>query len=477
MTASRTPDTTESGQARLHAALCAWLLSMAVIWHCTSSSDEVWQYWLHFDPVHTPLIILICVSALISACFPTNSALFGLFALVGLAAFTLRMPWVPTHLLMEIILFLGVAFCFIRLGIREKTLLIAPEKLFDLYAPLARWLLITMYFYGTFHKLNPAFLSLESSCALPYIRELPVLSSFADSLPVKYAAIYGTLIVEFIAMLMLLTARFKYYGMLLDISFHFLIGISGYGTLAHFSTLALGLHGFFLPRDSVSRFLGDTLIPAALKSAKVLVTLTVLVVMLEFLFARMAWWGALNVLYASYALPFMMFVFRYGKPVAAQQRAPMLSSSWAINALSVLFVLNCAAPYFGLRTTAAVQMFSGLRTEGGYANHYLVGRGARIFDYQDDVIEIIYSNDPYFQYLRENRLGIVRFKFQRYLLEEAKVVALPLVIAINGRQFTLNTPEDFQGFAQEYFQTQSALEKFYLNFRDVDLEPPKVCRH
>jgi len=60
-----------------------------------------------------------------------------------------------------------------------------------------------MYFYGTFHKINPGFMSPHSSCAVPFIGGFPILRDLLGPGWLEYLAIYGTLVFEAIAMLLL----------------------------------------------------------------------------------------------------------------------------------------------------------------------------------------------------------------------------------------------------------------------------------
>ena len=231
-----------------------WMLAIASIWVHTSSKSDVAQYWFRFDPVQTPAIILACVSALLAAVFPSRAIVVVFFAIVQVGVIYTRMPYIPTHVVMELILFSSMIFAFVCLAAKQRSLKVDSQEYFEIYAPVARWLLITMYFFGTFHKLNPGFLSIETSCAIPFIHGMPFLpQAIREHELVGYAGIYGTLIMEGIAMCLLLSKRTKYYGMLLGMPFHFFIGISEAGTLAHFSAFAIALHSSFLPTSFAER--------------------------------------------------------------------------------------------------------------------------------------------------------------------------------------------------------------------------------
>ena len=69
----------------------------------------------------------------------------------------------------------------------------------------------------------------------------------------------------------------------------------------------------------------------------------------------------------------------------------------ALAVVPLLVLLNGAAPYLGLHTTATWAMFSNLRTEAGRSNHFLIPARAQVFDYQRDVVQIVRSSDEYLQ--------------------------------------------------------------------------------
>lgn len=305
-----------------------------------------------------PSLALICVVGFLAAIYSHHRAAALALSVAGLIVVGLRLPWIPTHLMMEFFLFLGIVIAWIGLFVRTRSNDGAFDGYWARYAPLGRWLLILMYFYGTFHKLNPAFLSPESSCAIPFVEGIPVLSRFAHEEWFQHAAIFGTLLVEAAAMCLLLIPRLKYYGMLMGMTFHWFIGISGYGTLAHFSAFALALHGFFVPSDAPSRFLEDNLLPPWTKARRFRQCLTVLIVIPPFAFAVAGSWTLMNIHFGFFALILILFVLRYGRSTENSLPAPYVSPSVAANVLAIGFLIHGAAPYLGLRTTAAVQIWT-----------------------------------------------------------------------------------------------------------------------
>jgi hypothetical protein len=453
-----------------------WMLALAVIWHHTSSAREIVAYWLQIDPLHTPAVVVACVIALIAACYPSRSWIVGLLALTETIVVALRMPFVPTHAFMEMVMFFGVFICYLGPALRHRTFNPDMAVVYQNFAPLGRWLLIVMYFFGTFHKINPVFLSPATSCAIPFLDGLPFPTGWHDSAWLQYSAIYGTLIIGFAAMVMLLTRRFKYLGVLTGVSLHLMIGISAFGTLAHFSTFALALHCLFLPDDAFSRFVRSRYLSEQSKNANVVIFVTTLLVMLQFYFAMTAKWVGINFLFALYGGLFFAFAVLYGKLLPGGERPRLVSQNWAINSLSVLFFVHCCGPYIGLRTHGVVQMFSGLQTAGGASNHYIVTRPLYLFDYQKAVVEILYPNTRHFAYLMEKNMGTVRFKFQHYLFENPNI-PLPLAIRISDKVYEIDSEAAFQNAFPVLFQPNNWFERFYLDFRHTDLVPPTECRH
>ena len=198
--------------------------------------------------------------------------------------------------------------------------------------------------------------------------------------------------------------------------------------------------------------------------------------MSQFYFAMNSIWLAINMLFGLYAGLFMAFVILFGKMVQNEQKPRLLSANWAINLMSALFFVHCCRPYIGLRTHGVVQMFSGLQTEGGVSNHYIIHKAFYLFDYQKAVVEILYPNSRHFAYLMKNNLGTVGYKFSYYLLANSQV-RLPLALRVNGKIYEIDSASTFQAALPAFYKRRNWFERFYLDFRHTDLVPPTQCRH
>jgi hypothetical protein len=462
------------------ASVFIWLFAIASIWHYASSSREITEAWFRFDPLRTPLLALAIVSALIGALYPQRTRAVLFFAVGQTAAIFARFPFVADHLIMELALHAGILLSFAHLAVRARSTDVSADDMFRLYAPVGRWLLIVMYFFGTFHKFNPGFMSLQSSCAVLFVEGFPLPAFIVNSTWAHYAGMYGTLILEATAMLLLLSARTKYFGMLLGMSFHFAIGISTVGTLAHFSAFALASHSLFLPSTFGDRVVSGIRLPAAMRTDTGIKALTIGIVAMQLLFAVHMYATTegylVNALFALFAITLLTLVALFGRHRASDAPYRLISPSPALNLIPLLYFIYCTSPYLGLGTGGSLAMFSGLRTEGGISNHYLITKPLGLFPYQDKIVYVKSASNPSLQEAAREEQGVVLFDFQRHFTLNETLV-LPLTIAIDGKTLALDRPEAVQKFANEYFTGQNWLERKFMSFRLVDDPRPDRCRH
>ena len=77
-------------------------------------------------------------------------------------------------------------------------------------------------------------------------------------------------------------------------------------------------------------------------------------------------------------------------------------------------VLSPLSPYIGLKTRSALSMHCNLRTETGHWNHLFLPEGMRVFNYQDDLVEVIDSDLSDFAHLRDEGMALPYFEFRRW---------------------------------------------------------------
>jgi hypothetical protein len=248
-------------------------------------------------------------------------------------------------------------------------------------AATVRITFVTFYAFAAFAKLNTAFLDPAVSCAVFYadqaleswgLAPLPP-GSMAASVPVIVA-----LVVELSVPVLLVVPRTRGVGVALAAVFHYVISLD---LLQHFydftSVIFIGI-AVWAHDDVTDRITGwlrrrravlwVTAIWAALAVAVIAVP-TVTVHALARLLVFVLWipLGALVVLYAVRG--------------ARWPRLDAPAPRGAVAALLVaIVVVNGVAPYVGLKTATAWNMYANLVTGDGRSNHLVVPAAAQIVD-------------------------------------------------------------------------------------------------
>jgi len=339
--------------------------------------------------------------------FPGNARLFALLIGVHLLDSILILPLQSNHLLMSIFLSVGIVLAYAGIALRERRPDISAAKHFQSFAPLGRWLLIVMYVYGTFHKVNADFLNPVSSCAVALWSSYGFPEPIARSGMLHMAVIYGTLALETLAVVMLLTRRLRYFGILLGVAFHGFLGFAAYDNYLAFSLLSISLHTLFLPAETGLRLMAGPAGPvlrAIAASAPRRIAIGALCLGLLLVLPRdLGWALVVGTILAVVAL--------YGRePARPAGPGPwLISPNLAVNALVVIFFLNGLSPYAGFKTGQTISMFSNLTTEGGQSNHLLMPNWGW-FGYQDDLVEIVETDHPLLGFWQEQGYQFVRFQ-------------------------------------------------------------------
>jgi predicted DCC family thiol-disulfide oxidoreductase YuxK len=263
--------------------------------------------------------------------------------------------------------------------------------------PVGRVLLFVMYFYGVFHKINTGFLDPEVSCAVALWRELPWPIHLLDHPVIHHVTIYGTFVVETVIVIMLLAPSLRGLGILFGIGFHGFLALSGFAMYPAFTTLAIALHVLFLSPDQARAIVAGAnfrSLVARFRSATGMVLIILCGLLIAF-FAALGNYVMAAVAWLALAIPIALAILLPGKalPEAVERRptiaGPLLWSrlGW-LNVIGVLFFLNCAMPYFGLKTAQAMNMFANLRLEGGVNNHLVMRFAPAPFGYLDDLVPL-----------------------------------------------------------------------------------------
>lgn len=341
------------------------------------------------------------------------------------------------------------------------------------FSSVGRGLLLTMYFFGVFHKINEDFLDPSVSCAVALWKDMPFYFPELDGFFWGYVKSYGTLLIESLIFICLISRRFRNWGVVFGVSFHSILAMSGYALYAPFSMLTVTLHLLFLSPSHANEIIGSEswgYIKKSLKNNKV----RFLVIGYFFVLACLAYlsqYSAVGLLWIlAMILPYRA-IFSLRK-YEDEWSVPdvFLSRPVAFNLIVLIFFFNCFSPYLGLKTSQSMNMFANLRLEGSQSNHYIMGVPAP-FDYLEDLVRIeAPGSDPFLKYISEQDLRLVYYDFINYLERNRE---LEVAYSRNG------VTQSIGGYRDVPEQDKSILHprwvRAWLHFTPVDLGTPKEC--
>lgn len=267
-------------------------------------------------------------------------------------------------------------------------------------------MLATVYLFAAFIKLNTTFLDPRLSPVRAYLDLHPLFhaaGSWRERLvPIVIA---GTLVAEFVVPACLLVPRLRLVGIALDVAMHAVFAFRLIPPSLNFPMLTLALCALWLPDEALARLRARR---NAWAGQAALLALAALAALPRTTWVARetagAWLTAAWVAVALSAARFLVTAFR------ACGRSGCTTFRMAVTpvtaALALLAALNGLAPYAGLRTLAAYEMFSGYLHAGGRSNHRLVPAGARLFRYTDRWVHLHETTHPRLRAYAERDLVI-----------------------------------------------------------------------
>ncbi len=433
------------------------------VWGITAVGSG-WPWGLH--------MVMVLVS-IVGVCLPGRREILMLNAIVFCAYFLYNSPIASNNQTTGFFFSSAVILALIGRGLGTNDGE-TRDGLFRAIAGPGRFILAGMYFYGIYHKINVDFFDPAVSCAVELYRPLAGMINLQDWVVGHHTAIWATFFIEGVAMIALFIPRLKWLGFVIGVPFHVIIGFTGYSYYKDFSTIVLVLYALFLTRDGVSATVSQ--VQAALGGAGNA--------------ARWSRFGLFSfvVIYLISEIPshlpmvpadgpFMPFFGVYSAlfyvfAIISTPRELPIESPYRLNwryIVPVLFMLNGASPYLGLKTEGSIAMYSNLHIEAGETNHFIGGVLPFGAGYSTDVVTPIRSNSAGFdrQYVGEG-MAIVRYALDRDL-----ALYPDLVVEVQTPEGPKRTDEDWTNT----YLSSSWLAKKFLLFKPVDFGRPKLCTH
>lgn len=482
VTAERTQETVGAGltQSR-RLATFAVLAALAVLaWHAQSSIPfrRDWQ---------TAGFVI----ALVVLVRPFSRIAFLSLALVEVMSVLIALPWTNTNRLFQLFIFATIAstgvYVFAKSGFRR----LDSGEWIQQCQPLLRLQLVIVYGLAGWHKLNADFFNPQSSCAVFLYERTPFWHLHANGNAMRWGLILGTIASEMSLPVLLSIRRTRNFAVCYGVLFHISLGISEFYA---FSMTMISLLFFFTPENfcdvAVEFWHGRKRWINVVVTIGLLAILTILVVWtaatfgpslteiqrmpgfqvaLKAVWERMAYWIWYWML-LLYLLPLGLFVWLwYRQPVFFQPSAkcfrPIPPLFWVLPALLVFDGIN---PYLGLKTDTAFAMYSNLRSEGGRTNHLIWRHPLALANYQEDLVQVVDSNDPVLQVAAQEGWPIPFFDLRRRIVDLVKQGEKNISVTYirNGKLTRVQAAE----LEPDLATSPSMLERKLLKFRAISYE-------
>ena len=350
------------------------------------------------------------------------------------------------------------------------------DRFFRDFRPVGQTLLLIMYTFGIFHKINTDFLNPETSCAVALWREMPPPLVWIDNTAMHYLAIYGTFIAEGLIMLMLIVPRWRHLGICAGIGFHSLLALSGYAMYPAFSTLSIVLHTLFiLPAAAIQITQSNAwqYFDHRLRSAVGVFLLLVAFALIS-LFALLRDYNMVAYVWLILMLwPLTIIALNGSVSVQTDQTRFFWSPLTALNAVAVLFFLNAAGPYLGLKTAQSLNMFANLRLEGGVSNHLVFSNAPGPFRYLEDLVTITAASGSPTLEVAAQRTNTAFVYYQFLSLLDREAPDAKVAFMRGGIEHPLTTVADI--LAVDGGMLHSDKVRKFFHFRPVNTVLPLPC--
>lgn len=399
-------------------ALFGALWGIATLFHLAAPDKRWIDHWTDYPTTAAACFLLMR---------PSSPGRLVLLAACQVLDVFVEAPMKSNHWTFTGVTALLILLAAAREAIKRRSPKLDGRALLDTFAVPVRLNIYVLYFYVVFHKLNDHFLDPAVSCGHTlWGRMVEIWPFLPQSTGITVVIIATTLIIESAIPILLAIRRTRSIGMVVAVGFHASLAANPF--YVNFSAMLIALMVVFMDPGVPTR-LRSRIEDSALGSAwaklggarpGVLAGLLVIVVGAG-LYAdsrhvpqldAIARWGFL--VYAGLALLGYVAALRTGGLGARRARSwPCPPEALAI---VVLYALNGAAPYLGLKTESSLAMYSNLRTEGELpSNHLIIRRPLDVLGWQRELVEVLDSSDRSLRRLRRRGQLVTYFEFRAYL--------------------------------------------------------------
>ena len=405
------------------------------------------------------------------------------------------LPQISTHSIVALFAAAIVLSVWVRRMVLSRRLSVSKTGIFCDAAPLLRMLILILYFWTGFHKLNTDFFNPEVSCgSMRYLNLQQTSLSFLPSgtLP-QYVVIYSTVALEMLLPVLLLFVRTRLAGLavaaLLHVTFAFVEHVS-------FTALMLALLSLFLPANFMSLHrewkkqipASIRRIPASFWRAALLVCFLIAIHLISG--NRWAgltpaktntgdWTGPFVYLWiAFYVILIILFlmVLRTGRPFLPPAATLLKPPGYLLLLYPLFFFANGLNPYLGLNTENSFALYSNLRTELGASNHLLIRKPLQLSPCQTDYVTVLSASSTLRQNVRlpaYDSICNLRLRISEAALRARPGEKLRIVYIRNGLKQVVEDAFHHPELSRRY---PYLLRKF-MRLKPVPRTGKFLCRH
>lgn len=430
-------------------------------------------YWVFHRAVFElpPTLWLVGALGVLLAARPRSPRLFFLLIVATCVDSWLQMPAYSNHTVVKNVALLAMLVAAVYTLLRGEGL----DSFMARFAPIGRCALLVMYFFGVFHKLNTDYLNPSVSCAVAVWNAMPGPLGEINHPWFQLLTIYGALVIESAILLGLLMKRSRQAAVVAGIAFHALLALSAYGYYPSFSTLTIALHLLYLSPEAAERIVRSH---AWLRMQRIAHSGPGLLAVAAWfgLMALLSWVpyvSSLGLVWLIWAGWMAALVCKYGweGKSEATMGPSTYSRTWGMNLISLLFFVNCAAPYLGLKNAQAINMFANLNLEGGRSNHLVFSSPPSAFGYVSDLAKPLRSTGSvYLGWITEHNLNITYYDLLNQLERTPDAV---VTYERGGKTYEGQTAATLESDIKRELHPRWIRNLFL--FRPTDLRSPKPC--
>jgi len=352
------------------------LWAAGLLFHYARADDR----WTLYEPVHmvaAGAFALLLVRPRWSAAW-----VLAAFAQLADALFTavtrndIQMSW-------TIVAAVHVAFLVVLARAWRRPEPERAQAALDALAPSLRGVVLLVYFYAVFHKLNAAYFAPGNPTPVELIRRMPGMASLVEALGLTAWEAHIGIGIEVVAFFLLAIPRLRLAGVLTAFALHFGLGWVGFRQfLIMFPLLLLFL------RPAPGRLPG---LPPRVTRVLAIALPPAMIVFLRANDTRMEWDDFVRPLFVFGGAVFIAEVVRrvrthgvLGVGFAGAGPTRPLDAL-----LPALFAVWCFLPYLGVTTHPCMTMYSRLSVHSGTSNHLVVPASVQIDAIQGDLVRIV----------------------------------------------------------------------------------------